>query len=1219
MIAHLVSMAITKNNSRASRLDGDVLAPIGDGVSSQDDDDELQSHRPESESENTEGSEVDSGMGSDNYDMSELGEVGAEYCQVGNQNFLVPLELYDLPDLSSILSLDSWNNCLTEDERFSLAEYLPDMDQETYSQTIRELLSGSNFHFGSPLSELYSRLKGGLCEPKVDLHRRCLTFFQRSEHYHQLQKYQNSMVDSLVRMRNAWENYAGYGIEERLRLLNILRSQRPMGHSKSLSRDSATDSENDLYPIGHWNKKSRHPMQLLKPAGSGMALEATKPQSFTRRPGAKHRPSASPFAIPRKDAAVGFDSGAARRGRTQKNYADDDHAEEQLLEMPVQKRSRGSQKLGKEAISLGKHKRGARQPVYDEPLEALRPYEQHSWDSPDKGTHGYPQRSVPRGDRPTQLAGRESYSESQPHAEALSVGHDLRTKTKNRRGESGPKIKARRPLLPHMDEQHPLSGGRAETPTRAVKKLSEEPGSDSSKQGEDDVYLNPVKKKKSRRPVGLLANGESKAVEVTSSGSKIKKNVNKNRRKQSPYPDQAAATIVPETDASLNGKYSNNLDGAAESLPASGKLSRDLPAGRKLTKRRKLQGGRGDGLGPAIMPDMLSVEPEGKTAVVGSHYAVSEENLGLVDHEDGPADEGLVDGGLRSTDVGQARENNADESIGPGLDYNGKSNVTLAGCNSATKRRRKRAGDDDHANPPEEATKGRANDDPGRKKKKRKRKALSAAGSLSLASSEAAGAGMAEEDPSQAEPEPSPVKKPFTLITPSVHTGFSFSVVHLLSAIRKAMISTSAEDMDEDEPKNLPSLTVQEIVARVRTNPGDPCILETQEPLQDLVRGVLKILSSKTAPLGAKAWKPLVFYEKPTKSWSWIGPPATAAAAAAEEETSSEAWGIPHKMLVKLVDAFANWLKSGQETLKQIGSLPAPPALPPPNLDEKERFKDLRAQKSLVTISSSSDEARAYFRQEELLRYSVPDRAFSYTAADGRKSTVAPLRRGGGKPTSKARDHFMLKQDRPPHVTILCLVRDAAARLPGSIGTRADVSTLMRDSQFLVEDVPDGKINSVVSGALDRLHYEQDPCVQYDGERKLWVYLHRDREEEDFEDDATASKKKWKRPRRGDHGAAAAGELAAGFDEFSPPPLFQDEMGENMDESLAPLIESIEKGAAAAGEGHPMGWEVLGVGPAVAEERMVCRENSTNEDFEDEGFGAARERPPGLVSTSLLF
>lgn len=42
------------------------------------------------------------------------------------------------------------------------------------------------------------------------------------------------------------------------------------------------------------------------------------------------------------------------------------------------------------------------------------------------------------------------------------------------------------------------------------------------------------------------------------------------------------------------------------------------------------------------------------------------------------------------------------------------------------------------------------------------------------------------------------------------------------------------------------------------------------------------------------------------------------------------------------------------------------------------------------------------------------------------------------------------------------------------------------------------QINTVVSGALDRLHYEKDPCVKYDVNRKLWIYLHRSRAEEEF-------------------------------------------------------------------------------------------------------------------------
>lgn len=40
---------------------------------------------------------------------------------------------------------------------------------------------------------------------------------------------------------------------------------------------------------------------------------------------------------------------------------------------------------------------------------------------------------------------------------------------------------------------------------------------------------------------------------------------------------------------------------------------------------------------------------------------------------------------------------------------------------------------------------------------------------------------------------------------------------------------------------------------------------------------------------------------------------------------------------------------------------------------------------------------------------------------------------------AKPREHVLLKPDRPSHVTILCLVRDAAARLPNGVGTRADI------------------------------------------------------------------------------------------------------------------------------------------------------------------------------------
>ena len=42
------------------------------------------------------------------------------------------------------------------------------------------------------------------------------------------------------------------------------------------------------------------------------------------------------------------------------------------------------------------------------------------------------------------------------------------------------------------------------------------------------------------------------------------------------------------------------------------------------------------------------------------------------------------------------------------------------------------------------------------------------------------------------------------------------------------------------------------------------------------------------------------------------------------------------------------------------------------------------------------------------------------------------------------------------------------------------------------------QVHAAVSGALDRLHYEKDPCVKYDSSKKVWVYLHRNRTRDEF-------------------------------------------------------------------------------------------------------------------------
>lgn len=57
---------------------------------------------------------------------------------------------------------------------------------------------------------------------------------------------------------------------------------------------------------------------------------------------------------------------------------------------------------------------------------------------------------------------------------------------------------------------------------------------------------------------------------------------------------------------------------------------------------------------------------------------------------------------------------------------------------------------------------------------------------------------------------------------------------------------------------------------------------------------------------------------------------------------------------------------------------------------------------------------------------------------------------------------------------------------------------LLRDSQFMSPGAEENYLQSVVGGALDRLHYEADTCVKYDSKRKIWVYLHRSRTELEF-------------------------------------------------------------------------------------------------------------------------
>ncbi|XP_052376873.1 nuclear factor related to kappa-B-binding protein isoform X3 [Oncorhynchus keta] len=215
---------------------------------------------------------------------------------------------------------------------------------------------------------------------------------------------------------------------------------------------------------------------------------------------------------------------------------------------------------------------------------------------------------------------------------------------------------------------------------------------------------------------------------------------------------------------------------------------------------------------------------------------------------------------------------------------------------------------------------------------------------------------------------------------------------------------------------------------------------------------------------------PYVAFRENSQRWKWIGPSQDG-----EKDLSAlcQLW-VDSKDLVVV--------KTECEELTEMTS-PTP-----------------RVSWTDFVVRPSTGDERHVFQVQEQQRYDQPHKAFTFRM-HGFESVVGPVKGVFDKEMSlnKAREHTLLRSDRPAYVTILSLVRDAAARLPNGEGTRAEICELLKDSQFLAPDVTSAQVNTVVSGALDRLHYEKDPCVKYDIGRKLWIYLHRDRGQEEFE------------------------------------------------------------------------------------------------------------------------
>lgn len=164
-----------------------------------------------------------------NSDEPESAEVGCEIALFEGQICNVPYDLFDLPDLKEIFSLEVWNSCLTEDERLSLAAHLPDMELHEFSLMIKQLLSGEPICFGNPLDIFFYRLKGGFYSPQVAQMREFLLFLQRRAYYHSLKLYHDCMIEKLADMARMWSGIEPtVSTEERIKIWNNKRCHKPV-------------------------------------------------------------------------------------------------------------------------------------------------------------------------------------------------------------------------------------------------------------------------------------------------------------------------------------------------------------------------------------------------------------------------------------------------------------------------------------------------------------------------------------------------------------------------------------------------------------------------------------------------------------------------------------------------------------------------------------------------------------------------------------------------------------------------------------------------------------------------------------------------------------------------------------------------------------------------------------------------------------------------------
>ncbi|KAJ0667583.1 putative nuclear factor related to kappa-B-binding protein [Helianthus annuus] len=126
----------------------------------------------------------------------------ANYQNALGDVFTAPTELFELNNLTGLLSYEVWQTHLTVQEREFLTQFLPE-GADPY-RIVHELLTGNNFYFGNPFPKWGASICSGDYHPDAVLRQEQCNKANKLAYYSELNEYHTKMIGSLQLWKEKW-------------------------------------------------------------------------------------------------------------------------------------------------------------------------------------------------------------------------------------------------------------------------------------------------------------------------------------------------------------------------------------------------------------------------------------------------------------------------------------------------------------------------------------------------------------------------------------------------------------------------------------------------------------------------------------------------------------------------------------------------------------------------------------------------------------------------------------------------------------------------------------------------------------------------------------------------------------------------------------------------------------------------------------------------------